>query len=205
MADASPQRSVPLILSGVTETPARARKDGVADPPRERLRVMFEAHYAQLHRVLRRLGLDGPLADDAAQEVFVVAARRLADIVPGAERHFLLGAARRVAAASRREAARWSAGDHQIEQLRHPSALPELVFTDGEERRMLDAILAQLDDDAREAFVLFEIEGISRSEVAALLGIPEGTAASRLKRARKLFLGAAQRLKARLSSEGGRP
>ena len=68
-------------------------------------------------------------------------------------------------------------------------------------REYLDAILDTLPDESRAVFVLVEIEGLSAPEVANVLGIPAGTVASRLRRARKLFTQAAKRLRARL--EGG--
>ncbi|MGA7745077.1 MAG: hypothetical protein WBP56_25040 [Polyangia bacterium] len=44
---------------------------------------LFETHYASIWRLLRRLGVLPAQLDDAAQEVFWVAARRLCDIKPG--------------------------------------------------------------------------------------------------------------------------
>jgi RNA polymerase sigma-70 factor (ECF subfamily) len=168
----------------------------------ERLRAMFDAHYAQVWRVLRRLGVPSSASDDAAQEVFVIAARRLGDIEPAAEQAFLLGVARRVAAAARRRDVQ-HACEQEMLDLAHPDPLPEQALCAAEERRMLDLVLAELDDETREVFVLFELEGLARSEVAALLAIPEGTAASRLRRARAEFLASAQRLKARLAHAAG--
>jgi RNA polymerase sigma-70 factor (ECF subfamily) len=42
-------------------------------------------------------------------------------------------------------------------------------------------------------FVLFELEQMTKSEVASLLGIPVGTAVSRLRRAREQFRDALRR------------
>jgi RNA polymerase sigma-70 factor (ECF subfamily) len=53
--------------------------------------------------------------------------------------------------------------------------------------------------DLRSVFVLFEIEELSTQEIAVLLGIPTGTAASRLRRAREEF----DRLLARHTRGGG--
>jgi RNA polymerase sigma-70 factor (ECF subfamily) len=52
---------------------------------------------------------------------------------------------------------------------------------------LLDRLLAEMSEEEREIFVLFEIEEMTRTEVAESLGIPEGTAASRLRRARESF------------------
>src|SRR5438093_6065586 len=71
----------------------------------DRLAAMFEAHFALVWRSLRRLGVHPDAVDDAAQEVFVVASRRLAAIENGKEKAFLLGTALRVAADARRASA----------------------------------------------------------------------------------------------------
>jgi hypothetical protein len=46
-------------------------------------------------------------------------------------------------------------------------------------------VLERLDSDLAQAFVLFELEQLSKNEVARELGIPPGTAASRRRRARQ--------------------
>ena len=49
----------------------------------------------------------------------------------------------------------------------------------------MQAALLQLSFDQRSVLVLREVEGLSCEEVAAALGIPEGTVKSRLSRARE--------------------
>jgi RNA polymerase sigma-70 factor (ECF subfamily) len=49
----------------------------------------------------------------------------------------------------------------------------------------LDRALAELDEDKRAAFVLYEIEGLGVAEVASAVGVPLQTAYSRLAAARK--------------------
>ena len=71
-------------------------------------------------------------------------------------------------------------------------------------RQMLDRVLDELSDDLRVSFVLYELEGMSSPEIAALLGIPVGTVASRLRRGREAFEIAACKLKAQMSAPGGR-
>ena len=89
------------------------------------LRALFDAHYASIWRLLRRLGVRHGQLDDASQEVFWVAARRLADIRAGSEHAFLYGVALRVAsdAARRRYAEPQIAGSEPLEQLAidHPN------------------------------------------------------------------------------------
>jgi len=44
-----------------------------------------------------------------------------------------------------------------------------------------------LPDGAREVFVLYDIEGYGHGEIAALVGIAEGTSKAQLFRARRLL------------------
>ena len=60
-------------------------------------------------------------------------------------------------------------------------------------RERLERALASLSDAHRAVFVLYELEGLSVPELAELLELPLGTAASRLGRARAKFAEAAAR------------
>jgi len=64
-------------------------------------------------------------------------------------------------------------------------------------RELLDQVLESIPLDVRAVFILFEMEEMTLAEIAALLGIPSGTAASRLRRGRELFQAEITRLKAR--------
>jgi RNA polymerase sigma-70 factor, ECF subfamily len=48
----------------------------------------------------------------------------------------------------------------------------------------MSAALAELPDDQRVVLLLREVEGLSYAEIAATLGLPQGTVASRLNHAR---------------------
>ena len=77
---------------------------------------------------------------------------------------------------------------------------PDEVAEQRRLRAVLDTVLAAMPEDLRVVFVLFELEEMSTPEIAALLDIPPGTAASRLRRAREDFDRRVARLRA---SEGG--
>jgi RNA polymerase sigma-70 factor (ECF subfamily) len=62
---------------------------------------------------------------------------------------------------------------------------------------MLDDVLDALDDDLRVVFVLAELEELTAPEIAGLIGVPLGTVASRLRRAREEFNKSVKRLRAR--------
>lgn len=51
----------------------------------------------------------------------------------------------------------------------------------------LERAIGELPDGAREVFVLFDIEGYGHAEIAALVGIAEGTSKAQLFRARQLL------------------
>jgi RNA polymerase sigma-70 factor (ECF subfamily) len=173
----------------------------------QRLAALLSKHFRSVWRTLRRLGVPAEACDDAAQHVYLVTAGRLAEIRPGAERAFLVSTAVRVAANARRSrAARPEVADTDAIELYADGApaADELL----EERRMrglLDEVLDALPDDLRTVFVLFELEELGTQEIADALGIPRGTAASRLRRARDTFQEAAKRLRARLSFRGDLP
>lgn len=164
-----------------------------------RLRGMFDAELDFVWRAVRRLGLDEGAADDAAQETFVIAARKIDTIEVGRERSFLLGTAIRIAAnvrrtrayRDRREAA-LRERDRERHELGHPEdrQASELPLPDEqvEARRALvrlDQALDMLPDELREVIVLTELEALPQIEIASLLGLPVGTVASRLRRARR--------------------
>lgn len=139
-------------------------------------------------RVLRRLGLSTADADDAAQRVMLIATARLADIEAGRERAFLFRTATFIASRehrSRRRRPEDSVAD--LDDREGPDVDPETLLAERRARERLDAVLRQMPQDLRAAFVLFEIEGLSKEEVAHALEIPPGTAASRLRRAREDF------------------
>ncbi len=169
------------------------------------LRALFEAHWPSIWRLLRRLGVRPAQIDDAAQEVFWIAARRLPDIKPGSERSFLYGVALRVAAQEARR--QLSSLPHvtleEVPRLadQRPSADEQLA--DEQARALLDDALDGLPQDLRAVLVLHEIEGLEVRQIAEIEAIPLGTASSRLRRAREEFAAIARRMRARLRARGG--
>lgn len=154
--------------------------------PKARLQRLFVEHYRPIWRFVRRLGLPEAQADDASQQVFVVAAERLADIALPSERAFLFATALRIATTMRRKNGREPATDETDLRV---SALPgqDELADQKRAREVLDGVLSRMPLDLRTALLLFEIEGLTLREIAEVVGVPQGTAASRLRRARELF------------------
>jgi RNA polymerase sigma-70 factor (ECF subfamily) len=168
----------------------------------DRLSAMFHHHYDFVWRSVRRLGVPQDAADDATQEVFVVASRKLDAIDDGKEKAFLFGTAIRVAADIRRALQRRRHScDEQAEPVDATPALDDLV-DQKRAREVLDHLIAQLPEETRPVFVLFELEGLTMASIASCLDLPPGTVASRLRRARELFAAQVARLEARSTSHG---
>jgi len=195
-------------LGAATPATAALEVPAAVEPSRD-VRGLFQTHYAAVWRLLRRFGVPLAQLDDAAQEVFWVAARRFADIEAGREKAFLYGVALRVASNELRRAQAHA-------ELTRPLADLELVLADLaptpeeslEQRRallLLDRALRHLPLELRSVLVLFELEGLEVSKIAEIEGIPLGTASSRLRRARDEFSAVAKRLRATLSHERGSP
>lgn len=160
---------------------------------------MFNAHHNLVWRTLRRFGLDAETAADVGQQAFLVAIERITDIWPGSERAFLVGTALRLARSQRRSGARVRL-EAQLDEraAQRPSAESQAMTLE-----LLDRILAQLDANLVEVFVLFDVEGFSTAEIARALELPAGTVASRLRRARAAFRAATVRLEHVFAREGG--
>jgi RNA polymerase sigma-70 factor, ECF subfamily len=179
------------------EPPSQADALAVQQAARLRLERMFNEHHDFIWRLLRRLGLSRGAADDAAQNVFVVAAERVLDIREGCERSFLFGTALRVARRTSRNEKRWVLEedmDFRNSQVARPEDLAD-------QRRAVDLmgrILANMDLDLKTVFILAELEGQTMPQIASLLEIPLGTATSRLRRAREAFRAAVSSIEASL-------
>ncbi len=192
-----------MPLTGLALSSSEERDDleqGPASAPRPfllsaaKLRALQVEHFEFLWRSLRRLGVPEADVDDAVQQVFLVAARR--EIQAGAERSFLFATALRVASHARRTLRRRrESGDEPPDQTdATPSA--EDLLDQRRARALLDEVLESLPLDVRAVFILFELEELTVVEIAAMLGIPSGTASSRLRRGREMFQQAVARVKA---------
>jgi RNA polymerase sigma-70 factor, ECF subfamily len=155
--------------------------------PDQRLRTLVDEHFHFVWRSVRRLGVSQADADDAVQKVYLIASDKLAHIAIGSERSFLFGVALRVASHLRRG------------YRRNPLVLldaegcdaappPDELVDQKRLREMVDRVLDDLPLELRTVLVLFECEQLTTPEISKLLEIPLGTAASRLRRGRELFL-----------------
>jgi RNA polymerase sigma-70 factor, ECF subfamily len=174
----------------------------------ERIEHLFERHLDAVWRTARDLGIPPRDLDDVVQEVMLVCVRRLGDIEPERERAFLLATAARVSANWRRTRRRRPAEPVESidalsfdalepQQRRHS---PAAALEHKRELELVQAALEQMTDVQREAFTLFEIEGLTAREIAQELGLTETVVFARVQRARAVF----QRCVARVQGAPGR-
>jgi len=154
--------------------------------------VLFERYGDAVVAWASRLG--GPSIDpeDVAQEVFIVAHRRIGDFRGHASaKTWLYGITLRVVMQLRRKARRrrWF-GLHTETDLATPVE-PERSPIDQLEQRRLRAsvyrVLDAMSEASRTALILAEMEGLSGEEIAALTGQRVATVWVRLHRAREQF------------------
>ena len=180
--------------------PTSDRRAQLTADAENRLRVMVTANFDFIWRSLRGLGVPASIADDATQQVFLIASSKLETIALGAERAFLFSTARGVASNLRRSIARRreDAADVGTLALAADGAPdPEQALAAAQGKKLLEGVLEALPEDLRTVFVLFELEGLTTVAIAELLDIPVGTAASRLRRAREEFQSNVTRLQLR--------
>ena len=125
-------------------------------------------------------------AEDAFQATFLVLVQKAATL-PDKETvgNWLYGVAHQTAVRMRATAAKRGVRERQVAVMPEPATAEQYVWNDLQP--VLDEELSRLPDKYRVLIVLCDLEGMTRKEVARQLGIPEGTAASRLAAARAML------------------
>jgi RNA polymerase sigma-70 factor, ECF subfamily len=169
------------------EKVARFRRAG----GRERsgiFREIFQRHHNQVFALCRRLCGNSVLAEDAAQETFVEVYKGLplfrgeASLSTWIYRVAMRTALRLRVRASRTQDAAIAAAP--------VAADPEAALAARDDVRAVQAALDALPAEQRVVVALFSIDGLSHGEIAAILGVPEGTVWSRLHKGRKALAAA---------------
>lgn len=164
---------------------------------------VYRTHFDAVWRTLRRLGVPEKDATDAAQEVFLIAYRRLAEFEGRSSmKTWLFGIAFRVASNRRNRGSqrREVMDDGLVEAF----GVVSNFATEMEQRdllRLLERVLDRLPLEQRAVFTLYEMEGLTGDEIAAALGVPAGTVRSRLRLAREAFSAQARALRRELTPQ----
>lgn len=159
----------------------RGQRDPTATSDPEALaRALHDDHGPALASWARSRFTDHQLAEEVVQETVLAAWRRYDQFDParGTERAWMFGIARNVAATRHRR------------NRRHLRSVPTDPIADvglddaelarvAERSLIVDAVL-ELSDDHRRVVAAAYWEGMSTREIAARLGIPDGTVKSRL-------------------------
>lgn len=142
---------------------------------------IYRRHVARIHSLCTRM-MGAEEADDACQEVFVRAWRKLDHFRGEAALGTWLYRLAVNLILGRRETLgrRWARTD-----ARDPTDLPIPVRSVRVDLRVdFETAIARLPDGARKVFVLHDVEGYTHEEIADLLGVTTGTTKSQLHRAR---------------------
>jgi RNA polymerase sigma-70 factor, ECF subfamily len=160
--------------------------------------AIYREHFAMVWRVLRRLGVPERDLPDAAQDVFVVVHRKL-DSFDHRSRvsTWIYAICLRVASDRRRRAPnRHEAVGESIDEARVSGASAE-PWEVAERRALLHEALDAMPLEQRSVFTLFELEGMTGEEIAALVEVPLATVHSRLRLGRQTFRRIVERARAR--------
>jgi RNA polymerase sigma-70 factor (ECF subfamily) len=152
---------------------------------------VYRDFYREVCRWVRAFGGLDADADDLAQEVFLVVRRRL-DAFDGENlAGWLYEISRRTASQYRRNSwlrRMFQPSNRYFEQLPEEKSGPDELAERKQSKQHLQAVLSHLSRSRRAAFILYEIEGYTGEEIAALEGVPVNTIYTRLHYARRDFL-----------------
>lgn len=142
--------------------------------------ALFELYFEAVYRFFARK-IDGDV-DDLVQRTFLGSVEGRARI-EGTFRAYLYGVARHVLHERLREVAKNQALDFGVSSLADVGPSPSTAARVAEARHRVQEALASVPLDLAIAIELHYWEGLRGPEIAQVLGVPEGTVRSRLRRA----------------------
>lgn len=185
--------------TAVTSHSSSNRRDGMrtsdeevaAASRRARSEQLVRQHHTFVWRTVQRLGVRDADVDDVVQEVFLVAAKNIDSIPREHEKGYLFRTCANVSAHAHRslQRRREVVDEERLSAEIDARPSPEQSAATSQTRARLQSLLDKMPEDFRNVFVLFELEAMTMTEIADVLSIPAGTVASRLRRARELFMG----------------
>lgn len=164
-------------------------------PPSISFADLYESHFEYVYHSLRRLGAPQADLEDVAQEVFLVAYRKLNTFdATRPIRPWLFGIAFRVLSDKRKT--RQVSNDHEPldENQLDAQPFPSQEFEAHEAKQVVTTALNEMDFDRRAVFVLHDVEGETAPDISRTLDVPLNTVYSRLRLARRDFAETVRRL-----------
>ncbi len=151
--------------------------------------AFYDLHVDGVWRLLERLGVAPALVEDAVQDVFVIAHRRLGEFRGDSTlKTWVTGIAVRVAKDYRRSGARrGEQGPLEDEPHLEAAGRPDEQAMANQALRQVLRLADQLEETQRLVFMLVEFEGFTVPEVARLTGTNANTLSTRLRAARARF------------------
>lgn len=136
-------------------------------------------HYPAVLRLALRLSGQHEDAEDIVQETFLTARQKIGSFRGGSSLRTWIHTI------ALNEYRQWSRKRKSLPLIDHDNIAGETDIASFETGHILLTAMNKLPEKQREAFVLFEIEQLSMSEVAHVLGVPSGTAKARVFYARQ--------------------
>jgi RNA polymerase sigma factor (sigma-70 family) len=180
------RRSVPLQeVAGLTDE--QLLEDYISRRDEAALAILVRRHGPMVWGVCRRVLRNYHDAEDAFQATFLVFVRKAASI---ASRqllaNWLYGVAYQTALKARATVAKRKARERQVAEMPEPAVTEPDLWWDLQP--LLDQELSHLPDKYRVVILLCDLQAKTRKEAAGQLGVPEGTVAGRLARARVMLV-----------------
>jgi len=171
--------------------------------------AVYHSYFRQVVGWMRAMNVPAGDLEDAAQEVFLVVRRKLS----GFQGDNLAGWLFRIADLTARNYRRLAWFKNLF--VREPGedrcdawamgGTPAVTLEQKEDQRALAHMLASMSTKRRETLILFEVEGYSGQEIAALQGVPIKTVWTRLHHARRDLVAQVTAARKRREREMGIP
>jgi RNA polymerase sigma factor (sigma-70 family) len=150
------------------------------------LAALVQRHGPMVWGVCRRVLRNDHDAEDAFQAAFLVFVRKAGSIVPRQMvANWLYGVAHQTALNARTAASRRKGRERQVAEMPESAVAEQDLWHDL--KPILDEELSRLPDKYRSVVVLCDLEGKTRKEAARQIGVPDGTIAGWLARARVML------------------
>jgi len=150
------------------------------------LKTLYGRHHVKVFRFALRILKSEAAAEDVVSEVFLDVWRQAASFEGRAEAStFLLAVARNKAYSQLRKRRDDQLDEEQAGEIEDLSDTPETTLQKKSKGEVLRACLQKLSAEHREVMDLVYYHDKSVEEVAAIVGVPEGTVKTRMFHARK--------------------